>query len=109
MVFSSTMCSIGSGSVKVRDDPKIYNSSSENKILSPETNFYSQLGEELVKRRICVDLFFTLNPKHTSIDLAQIAPVSAITGGDLYYYNTFNINKHSEKLHYDIFRILTRT
>eukprot|EP00349_Pseudokeronopsis_sp_Brazil_P002794 CAMPEP_0202963266 /NCGR_PEP_ID=MMETSP1396-20130829/7245_1 /ASSEMBLY_ACC=CAM_ASM_000872 /TAXON_ID= /ORGANISM="Pseudokeronopsis sp., Strain Brazil" /LENGTH=361 /DNA_ID=CAMNT_0049684321 /DNA_START=1043 /DNA_END=2128 /DNA_ORIENTATION=+ len=109
LVFSSTICSLGSGQVKVRDDPKLYNSSSELKILQPESQFYTHLAEELVKRRICVDLFFTLSPKHASIDLASFAPLPAITGGDLYYYNEFDITKHAEKLHYEIFRVLSRS
>lgn len=44
-----------------------------------------------------------------SIDLTSIAPIASITGGDLYYYSPFDIAKHGEKLHYDLFRLLTRT
>ena len=35
-------------------------------------------------------------------------PISSLTGGDIYYYSAFEIFKHGEKLHYDLFRILTR-
>jgi protein transport protein SEC24 len=31
------------------------------------------------------------------------------TGGDLHYWCPFDANKHGEKLHYEIFRALTRT
>lgn len=44
-----------------------------------------------------------------SVDVTSMAPVAALTGGDLYFYNPFDINKHGEKLHYEIFRILSRT
>ena len=54
-----------------------------------------------------MDLFFCTNLLK-SVDLASFAPLPAITGGDLYHYSPFDINKHSEKLHYEIFRVLTR-
>ena len=44
-----------------------------------------------------------------SIDITSIAPIAAHTGGDLLHFTNFDINKHGEKLHYEIFRILTRT
>jgi len=40
--------------------------------------------------------------------LTSIAPVATLTGGDLHLMNPFDVTKHGEKLHYDIFRILTR-
>ena len=40
--------------------------------------------------------------------MTTIAPIATLTGGDLIYFNNFDIYKHGEKLHYEIFRILTR-
>ena len=54
-------------------------------------------------------MFFCLNNPAKSIDLTSIAPLSAHTGGDLYYYNPFDATKHGERLHYEIFRVLTRS
>lgn len=54
-----------------------------------------------------MDLLYAI-PGTKSIDLTSIAPVATLTGGDLMLYSPFDINKHGEKLHYDIFRILTR-
>jgi len=65
------------------------------------------MGEECVKDRICVDLFYALN-NYKSIDLATIAPIAAVTGGDLHFFSPFDITRHGEKLHYEIFRTLTR-
>jgi protein transport protein SEC24 len=50
-----------------------------------------------------------LNNPAKSIDFTSIAPLAAHTGGDLYYYNPFDATKHGERLHYEIFRVLTRT
>jgi protein transport protein SEC24 len=44
-----------------------------------------------------------------SIDLGSISPLASLTGGDLHFFNAFNIVKHGEKLHYEIYRNLTRT
>lgn len=37
-----------------------------------------------------------------------MAPITGITGGDLYLYPDFDVVKHGEKLYYHIFRNLTR-
>ena len=37
-----------------------------------------------------------------------MSPLIWYTGGDLIYYNPFIASEHSEKLHYEIFRVLTR-
>jgi protein transport protein SEC24 len=49
-----------------------------------------------------------INPKNIAMNLSQIAPVATITGGDLHYWPMYDPFKHSEKLHYEIFRTLTR-
>lgn len=50
-----------------------------------------------------------MNSPAKSVDFTTVAPISAHTGGDLYYYNPFEPSKHGERLHYDIFRVLTRS
>lgn len=55
-----------------------------------------------------MDLIYALKT-NSPIDITTVAPIATFTGGDVLYYNNFDINKHGEKLHYDIFRILTRT
>jgi hypothetical protein len=59
-VFASSICQTGYGACKSRDDPKLYNTPQENKILSPETNFYTNLAQDCIKSRICVDLVYAL-------------------------------------------------
>lgn len=90
---------IGFGKLHDRDDPKVYNTPNEHKILTQENDTYTKLAEECIKNRICVDLFITI-PDTKSIDLTTIAPIATYTGGDLNYFMPFDINKHGEKLHY---------
>lgn len=53
-----------------------------------------------------MDLIYAITAK--SVDITTIAPVATMTGGDLHVFAPYDVNKHGEKLHYEIFRILTR-
>ena len=46
--------------------------------------------------------------QYKTVDLTSIAVLPSITGGDIHFMAPFDINKHAEKLHYEIFRVLTR-
>jgi hypothetical protein len=35
-----------------------------------------------------------------SIDLTTIAPIAGITGGDVHFYQNFDVVKHGEKMYY---------
>jgi protein transport protein SEC24 len=53
-------------------------------------------------------LFYAL-AKYQTVDLTTIGVLPSQTGGDINFMSPFDINKHGEKLHYEIFRVLTRT
>lgn len=76
--------------------------------MMPANQFYQNLAAECNSHRICVDLFYGLNEKIT-VDLATVVPVCGMTGGELTFYQPFDVVKHGEKLYYSIFRVLTRT
>jgi len=63
---------------------------------------------DCIAKNITVDLFLAVTLKYKSLDVATMAPVTGITGGDLYLYSDFDVVKHGEKLYYHIFRNLTR-
>ena len=77
-------------------------------MLAPEHDFYRQMALDAISKNITVDLFVALTLKYKSLDVATIAPISSITGGDLYLYADFDVVKHGEKLYYNLFRNLTR-
>lgn len=60
LAFGSNLSSIGFGAVKMRDDPKLYNTPNEKNILHPENESYNKLADECIKKRVCVDLFFAV-------------------------------------------------
>lgn len=109
MLFANTLGSQGCGKVHSRIDPKLYNTETEAaKMLTPEHSFYRDLALECVANCVTVDLFLSLTAKHGSLDVATMAPITGITGGDIYIHPEFDVNLNGEKLYYEIFRNLTR-
>ena len=109
MVFASAISSLGCGAVQTRSKTELFNTAEEAaKMMSPEHEFYSALGKECIDKRITVDLFLALSPKYPSVDVATMAPVCGLTGGDLYVHSDFDVTEHAEKLYYQIFRNMTR-
>lgn len=53
-------------------------------------------------------MYIGVNQTNLSIDLTTIAPISGITGGNVYFYQNFDVTKHGEKIYYELFRSLTR-
>jgi protein transport protein SEC24 len=113
MVFSSSIASIGAGAVHNRCKPEHYNNTSEEiTMMSPANNYYKEIAQYCLNNRIAVDLFFAFSEKQmqlsSSNDIASIAPLAGLTGGDVILYPKFDVYKHGEKLYYQIFRNLTR-
>ena len=109
MVFASNICGTGQGSLQSRDDPRVYNSDKEKALLLPVNDHYSKLGKECVRLRICIDLFYAICTPSKSVDLASIAPLSSLTGGDLHLLPFTTPAVACERLHYTLFRVLTRS
>jgi len=109
MLFAGSIGAQGCGRVQNRMNATQYNTDQEAaKMLAPENNFYRELALECISQCITVDMFIAVDTKRQSVDLATMAPITGITGGDLYLHPDFNDVMHSEKLYYQIFRNLTR-
>ena len=105
MVFFSKIPSLGLGTLTVRENHKMYNTEKEKSMLNPENNDLLRLSKECNADRVAVDLFCCVNQ---FIDLASLSPLVHNTGGDLYYYQKYQARTDGERLHYDLFRVLTR-
>lgn len=99
--------STGFGALKSRVQPSLYNSEKEHTLFLPDGSLtaYAQMSQLCLSYRVAVDVFACAQ---TDIDLATISSVSAPAGGEVHYYHKFNATTHGEKLHFDIFRNLTR-
>ena len=105
--FFMDIPSVGYGSLRNRNNRSLYGTEKEKTLLVPEekTKAYIDLASIGVKERVGVDVFACTQ---SDVDLASIAPVVALTGGEVYYYSPYNSTEYGEKLHFDLFRNLTR-
>uniref|UniRef100_A0A914RJ53 Sec23/Sec24 trunk domain-containing protein n=1 Tax=Parascaris equorum TaxID=6256 RepID=A0A914RJ53_PAREQ len=78
------------GKLKNRDDRKLLGTDKERGVLQPAIDYYGKLGEECVKSGCAVDLFLFPN---AFVDVASISPVCTISGGSLYKYHYFEVQR----------------
>lgn len=101
-VFHSTLPLIEApGKLKNRDDRKLLGTEKEKIILSPQTTFYNNLGQECVKAGCSVDLFLFNN---AYIDIATLGQVCRLTGGQVYKYTYFQADIDGERFIEDLRR-----
>uniref|UniRef100_H2ZC32 SEC24 homolog C, COPII coat complex component n=1 Tax=Ciona savignyi TaxID=51511 RepID=H2ZC32_CIOSA len=74
------------GKLKNRDDRKLIGTDKEKVLFNPATNFYEKLAKDCVSSACCVDLFLFPNQY---VDVATLAQVPQLTGGQVYKYNFF--------------------
>lgn len=105
IAFTSQLPSIGFGKLKRRDDAKLLNTDLEKSLYIPSCKSYVDLSKQLLKSSISVDLF-VFAPDYC--DLTTISLLSTETGGSMHYFPNYTAND-AEKIHYELYRNLTRT
>eukprot|EP00443_Scrippsiella_acuminata_P000985 CAMPEP_0115296138 /NCGR_PEP_ID=MMETSP0270-20121206/67076_1 /TAXON_ID=71861 /ORGANISM="Scrippsiella trochoidea, Strain CCMP3099" /LENGTH=960 /DNA_ID=CAMNT_0002713751 /DNA_START=9 /DNA_END=2891 /DNA_ORIENTATION=+ len=106
LVFGANIPSIGDLSLKsTRDNPRLLGTDREVELLRPVNDGYKDLGAELTRAQISVEMF--LAPQQY-IDLASISPLAKYTGGDIRYYPNFHIQHSGMKLKTELMHVLTR-
>ena len=69
IIFQTSLPTFGPGSIKHREDPKLYNTDKERSLFGPQDSYYKNLAINCVDSGICIDLFLFPN---TYIDIATI-------------------------------------
>ncbi|KAJ8676393.1 hypothetical protein QAD02_012180 [Eretmocerus hayati] len=106
MVFHSSLPSgEAPGKLKNRDDRKVLGTDKEKSVLSPQNNFYNNLGQDCVGSGCSVDLFVFNN---SYVDIATIGQVCRLTGGELYKYTYFQASTDGDRLVTDIMNNIGR-
>lgn len=105
IAFSTRIENIGPGVNTVTENHQFYNTDEEKTLFKCTNQFYKDLSNKFFEKRITVDIF---SCTFQTVNLANPAILCTATGGDVYYYRQFNEKYDGEKLHYDVFRILTR-
>ena len=89
----------GAGKLKNREDRKLLGTEKEKSILQPQNTYYNNLSQDLVSVGCGVDLYI-FNDSY--VDLATIGQIPRLTGGQVYKYTYFQINKDGNRLIEDI-------
>ncbi|CAM8944634.1 unnamed protein product [Rhodiola kirilowii] len=106
LIFQNTLPSLGVGRLKLRgDDLRVYGTDKEHALRIAEDPFYKQMAADFTKFQIAVDIF-AFSDKYT--DIASLGTLAKYTGGQVYYYPSFQSSVHGEKLRHELSRDLTR-
>jgi protein transport protein SEC24 len=87
IAFQSCLPNYGPGALTPRDDNRLVGTDKEKTLYMPQDVAYKTIGEECSAGGIGVDLFIGAT---SNVDLATISIVSAISGGNIFYYPQFN-------------------
>ncbi|KAI9389475.1 hypothetical protein POPTR_008G049700v4 [Populus trichocarpa] len=106
LIFQNTMPSLGVGRLKLRgDDLRVYGTDKEHALRTPEDPFYKNMAAECTKYQIGVNVY-AFSDKY--IDIASLGALAKYSGGQVYYYPSFQSASHGEKLRRELARDLTR-
>jgi len=87
------------GQLKNRDDRKCLGTDKEKAVLTPQSKFYNDLGQDCVSVGCSVDLFLFNN---AYIDVATLSQVCRLTGGQVYKYTYFQSDLDGERFITDL-------
>merc|ERR1712168_28203 len=93
------------GQLKNRDDRKCLGTDKEKQVLSPQTKFYNDIGQECVSVGCSVDLFLFNN---AYIDIATLSQVCRLTGGQVYKYTYFQTELDAHRFIQDLKHNISR-
>ncbi|CAA0832143.1 Protein transport protein Sec24-like [Striga hermonthica] len=106
LIFQSSLPSLGVGRLRLRgDDIRVYGTDKEHTLRVPEDTFYKQMAADFTKYQIAVNLY-AFSDKY--IDIASLGTLAKYTGGQVYYYPSFQASIHRDKLRHELARDLTR-
>lgn len=106
-IMQTCLPSFGPGSLKNRDDPKLYGSEREKSLFAPQDSFYTQLASRCVEAGVAVDVWL-FPPANTYIDVATIGVLSALTGGDTHYFPKYNPTREDVQFAHDFMHSIYR-
>ncbi|KAH8113877.1 CPII coat sec24 protein [Phellopilus nigrolimitatus] len=95
VVLSSSLPSLGAGSLKNREDPKILGTAKESSLLQPASSFYKTFAIDCSRAQVSVDMFlFSASYQ----DVATLACLPHYTSGQTYFYPAFNAAKSEDAI-----------
>ncbi|KTW27700.1 hypothetical protein T552_02140 [Pneumocystis carinii B80] len=105
IVFLTTLPTWGPGSLRFREDSKLYNTDNEKQLFTTQNVYWDNLAKKCVNLGVGVDFF--LFPAFY-IDISTIGVLASITGGEIYYYQDFIEERDASKVIGEFTRNVTR-
>ncbi|KAG5179019.1 Sec23/Sec24 trunk domain-containing protein [Tribonema minus] len=105
VVFCANLPSLGEAKLKHRENPRMLGTDKEHLMLKPDEPWYQNKAQDFSKLQICVDLFLC---GAQYMDVATLFQLPSKTGGQLFYYPGFNVQRDGVKLQAELTRVLTR-
>ena len=105
VAFSSTMCVTGPGALKMREDVKLLGTDKEMTLYEPADFFWKKLGENYVTAGVSCDMVLAGNGY---FDVSTCGVVSAMSGGEMFYYPGFAIERDGVRVVEDIVKLIDR-
>ncbi|XAR58583.1 hypothetical protein NMG60_11014050 [Bertholletia excelsa] len=106
LIFQNTLPSLGIGRLRLRgDDIHVYGTDKEHALRISEDPFYKQMAADCTKYQIAVNVY-AFSDKYT--DIASLGTLAKYTGGQVYYYPSFQSSTQKDKLRHELARDLMR-
>ena len=107
IILASSRPTIGPGALRERGDRSMLGTDRERVVLKPDTALYSQMAVTMSKYQISCDMFLCVGSGHY-MDVASLAQLVKVTGGELFYCKEFTASQDSPRLQLAINRVLAR-
>ncbi|CAI7609286.1 unnamed protein product [Penicillium pancosmium] len=103
----SSLPTWGPGQLTVREDVKIHGTDAERKLFTTENQAWKKTASQLSEAGVGVD-FFIAAPGGTYMDVATMGHVSALTGGETFFYPNFHAPRDLLKIRREMAHATTR-
>ena len=104
-LFQSSLPTVGDGTLKPRENPRLLGTDKEHSLLNPEVPWYKDNAIEFSRLQIAVDTFL-FSGQYT--DLATLSVLSKYTSGSCHYYPGFVGQRDGVKFERELHHCLTR-
>ncbi|OMJ22125.1 Protein transport protein SEC24 [Smittium culicis] len=93
VVFQSSAPTVGDASINIREETKALGTPAESEALKPNNNWYKTFAADCSRVQIAFDMVYI---GHQSMDSQTSVCLARFTGGSVFYYPTFMINREQE-------------
>ncbi|KAG9326896.1 hypothetical protein KVV02_001420 [Mortierella alpina] len=95
LCLQASLPNLETGTLKMREDPKLLGTSKESTLLQAASSFYKSFAVECSKSQVCVDMFL-FGSQYS--DVATLSCLPRFTGGSTFFYPAFTAAKSEDAL-----------